>query len=179
MCVLSFQHNLSASGNNFLLKKSLCFLSSHICLQILVLPLPKLLHAVTCSVFCFYNAFLSHFFVAPSLRAWIWLMMRWDTSVLLWWTVWPSRGNVSSHLQICISCFTVSCGKAPRSSTTRSCHCLFSRRLQFLSPLTAMAKCSFCVCWKGEEGPCQSTTSRPSISSTELLLATRGGKDRA
>lgn len=109
-------------------------LSSHICLQILVLPLPELLHAVTCSVFCFYNAFLSHFFVAPSLRAWIWLMMRWDTSVLLWWIVWPSRGNVLSHLQIHISCFTVLCGKTPCSSTTHRCHWLLSPCLQFPSP---------------------------------------------
>lgn len=133
MCVLSFQHNLSASGKNFFKEISLV-LSSPICLQILVLLLPELLHAVTCSVFCFYNAFLSHFFVAPSLRAWIWLMMRWDTSVLLWWIVWPSRGNVLSHLQIHISCFTVLCGKAPCLSRTHRCHWLLSPCLQLPFP---------------------------------------------
>lgn len=76
-------------------------------MQFLVLPLPELLRGVTCLVFHFYNSFLSHFFVAPSLRAWIWLMMRWDTGVLLWWIVWPSCGNVLSLLQSHISCGVV------------------------------------------------------------------------
>lgn len=151
VCVLSFQHNLSASGSNFF-QRNLCFLSSLICLRISVLPLPELLHAVTCSVFCFYNAFLSHFFVAPSLRAWIWLMMRWDTSVLLWWIAWPSRGNVLSHLQICTSCFTVLCGKSPCSSTTHRCHWLLLPCLQLPSPFKAMANCSFCGMLEGGGG---------------------------
>lgn len=134
------------------------------------------LHAVTCLILHFYNAFLSHFFVAPSLRAWIWLMMRWDTSVLLWWIAWPSRGNVLSLLQSHISCLVVLCGKHFCWHRTHRCHWLLFPCLELPSPCCwelsrRQHSALFVVCWKQEEGQYQSRSARPGISCAELMLA--------
>lgn len=78
-------------------------------------------------------------------------------------------------LLVSLCCVANPLVRAQHTDVTGS-SCLVFSSLLLSRPWQIVA---FVVCWKGEEGPCQSTPTKPSISCTEILLAAGERKDCA
>lgn len=86
--------------------------------------------------------------------------------------------HVAMYCLFCshISCLVVLCGKHLCWHRTHRCHWLLFPCLGLPSPCCwefsrPQQTALFVVCWKQEEGQCQSKSTRPGISCAELILA--------